>query len=314
MHARLGSPRLPAGAGSVRAAGLRAAVLAIVGAGLLLAAGLGWCAPTHAAGAEPVASIRAAVFSPGMSSVDVSLTSFAGTKTRLQVSNAAYALVSRYASVSAGLYVVTIRPHGAGLDSAPLLSWDLRAEPGQAYTVAIVGSAAAMRGTVLRDDLAAPKLGWGRLRVIQAASAAPTVQVRLVHGPALASYLTFTTSSGYTQVKAGTWQVAAHSISQPGLSIDATLSIRAGTVSSILLLDAPSGGLTMRAVLDAEAARPARGAVPAGGGGMAAVVSAPPAHNEPWPLRPAVVGALAGVVGTVLVGAAVRRRYRTPGT
>jgi hypothetical protein len=282
-----------------------------VGVGLLVAAALGWCAP-QAVGAEPTASIRAAVFSPGVSGVDVSLTSFAGNRIKLQVSNAAYALVSRYAAVSAGLYVVTIRPHGAGPDSAPLLSWDLRAEPGQAYTIAVVGSSAAMRGTVLRDDLAAPKPGWGRIRVIHAASAAPKAQVRLLHGPALAPYLSFTASSGYTQVKAGTWQLAARSIGQPELSTDATLPISAGSVTSILLLDGPSGGLTLRVVLDAAGARPARGAVPAGGGGMAEVVSAPAAHQNSWPVRPAAFVAVAGVGGVVLAGAAVRRRHRTP--
>jgi Domain of unknown function (DUF4397) len=282
----------------------------------LLAVLCGWSVPASATAApaapQDVASIRAADLSPGTTGLDVSLTSFAGNKVSLRVTNASYAVVSRYASVSAGLYLVAIRLHGSGPASAPRLTWNLDARPGNAYTVAVVGSGVGMHGVALHDDLTAPRTGFGRVRVIQAASMAAAADVRLVKGPALATNLPFTSSSGYTQVHAGTWQLIAHSIGERPVSADATLSVTAGTVTSILLLDAPNGGLTLRTVLDAESARPARGAVPAGGGGMASVISAPPAHDQPWIARPVTIAAGVGLVGLVVLIAAVRRR-RTVG-
>jgi Domain of unknown function (DUF4397) len=283
---------------------------------VLMAALCGWLLPASATAAplapaapQNVSSIRAADLSPGTTGLDVSLTSFAGNKVSLKVSNASYAVVSRYASVSAGLYLVAIRLHGAAAATAPVLTWNLDARPGQAYTVAVVGSGGGMRGVVLHDDLTAPRAGFGRVRVIQAASMAVAADVALVKGPALAKHLGFTSSGGYAQVRAGTWQLIARSTGQPPLTTDAMLSVTAGTVTSILLLDAPRGGLTLRTVLDAESARPARGAVPAGGGGMASVISAPLRGDQPWVTRPVTIAAASGA-GLLVLIMAVRRRRR----
>jgi hypothetical protein len=45
---------------------------------------------------------------------------------------------------------------------------------------------------------------------------------------------------------------------------------------------------------------------------MASVISAPPAHDQPWIARPVTIAAGVGLVGLVVLIAAVRRR-RTVG-
>jgi hypothetical protein len=95
-----------------------------------------------------------------------------------------------------------------------------------------------------------------------------------VNGPTLAAYLGFATTTSYTRVPAGTWPLKASSVQDPSLTTSSTVSIASGSVTSVLLLDGKSGGLAIRTVLDAASVPvPPKGAMPAGGGGMASVIS-----------------------------------------
>lgn len=254
--------------------------------------------------ADDDALIRAAHFSPDTPGVDVYLTGFAGGQTRLWVPDAEYGGVSPYQRVPAGLYVVSMRAHGASPSSAPVISWNLNVKAGQVYTTAAVGTNSKLRSIVLHDDLALPPAGQGRIRLVQAASRAPQAQVTAVDGPTVAKAAAFATTTGYTDVPAGTWSLQAKSVTTPSVSTDARVSVPAGTVTSVLLLDAPSGGITIRTVLDAAAAGTVPvGSVPAGGGGMAP--NRAPAHQ----LELSLLGLLAAAGGAGLVFA--RRRSPT---
>lgn len=244
-----------------------AAASAVLLAGLLAAVGL----TSPAAGAaDAPALIRAAHFSPDTPGVDVYLTGFAGKAARLWVPNAVYGAVTPYSSIPAGLYVVSMRAHGAPATSKPVISWNLDLKAGQAYTTAAIGSSASLRSIVLHDDLSLPARGTGKVRLIQAASRASRADVVAVGGPTVANQAPFATTTKYTAVKAGTWSLRATSVSTPTVSAAAKVSVASGAVSSVLLLDAPGGGITLRSVVDAAGAGVMPiGAVPAGGGGTA---------------------------------------------
>jgi len=277
------------------------------------AAVLGVAASEPAAGAPAeLAVIRAAHFSPDTPGVDVYLQPFSGGSLSLFVPNAAYAAVSPYRLVDPGLYLVTMRPHGAAPTTAALLSWTLDARAGQAYTIAGVGTGTARHGVVLHDELTQPPAGTGRVRVVQAASRAPKAMVVAVNGPTLAANLAFATTTGYTQVPAGTWPLRAHSAQDPSVATSATVSIASGSVTSVLLLDGKSGGLAIRTVLDAASAPvPPQGAVPAGGGGMASVISGH--SNRPHSDLARWLSGLAAMAGAVAGWIALARRQRRLG-
>ena len=230
-------------------------------------------APANAATTSaPPASIRAAHLSPDTPGVDIYLTSAAGS-TKLWMSDEKYGEVSPYVAVKPGIYTVAMRLHGASAKAPALMTWKLAAATGRAYTAAAVGTGAKRRGTVLFDNLIIPKAGTGRVRVIQAASEASRATVVAVHGPIVAQNTAFATSTGYAQVPAGTWPLKATVAGKPSLTAQSSVSVASASVTSILLLDAPKGGLTLKTVVDAAGARTApTGAVPAGGGSTATTV------------------------------------------
>ncbi|HEY2044361.1 MAG TPA: DUF4397 domain-containing protein [Jatrophihabitans sp.] len=234
-----------------------------------VAFGLIGTGPAAAAPSDP-ALIRVAHFSPDTPGVDVYLTAFSGGTASLWVPNAAYGGVSAYKQVAPGIYVVSMRPHGAAPSTPAAVSWNIQVAGGQAYTAAAIGSNSSLKTIVLHDDLTLPPNGTGRVRVVQAASRAPTANIAAVGGVTVAQAVPFASTTGYTSVPAGSWTLRATDPGSPAVSTTAQLSVASGTVLSILLLDAKGGGITMRSVLDAASAgTPPSGSVPGGGGGTA---------------------------------------------
>jgi hypothetical protein len=280
-------------------------------AGILAGAALLAVGPSPASAAPTQSLIRAAHFSPTTPGVDVYLTPFSGGATKTAwLSNVTYGTVSGYESLASGTYTVAMRLAGAPASSAPALSWVLDAKPGAAYTIAGVGAGASVRGVVISDDPAVPQAGSGLVRVIQAASRAPVLSVRGVGGPVIAAGAQFASVTSYTNVAAGTLRVQAASTSDPSISADTTVTVKSGQVSTILLLDDPTRGITARVLVDAaaDAAVPV-GSINAGGGGTATVTTGSSSVGK-WL-------SLAGITGALLVGAAAfiivsARRSRRP--
>jgi hypothetical protein len=210
--------------------------------------------------------VRAAHFSPTTPGVDVYLSPFSG-EGKLWLSSVKYGTVSPYFSLTPGLYTVALRLHGHAATEPPALQWTLDAVAGRAYTVAGVGAGNSVKGVVIHDDLSTPSDGTGRVRVIQAASRAPTLTVTATQGDqVVAKDVAFATTSPYSTVKSGDLSHAAtdscqshrHRRRRPALGI------RSGT-------DAQGSGIEMQAIVDsASAANPPKGPVSAGGGGTAA--------------------------------------------
>ncbi|PZS36711.1 MAG: peptidase [Pseudonocardiales bacterium] len=269
----------------------------IAAIGLLFGTALASC-PSPAGAAEPDALVRGAHFSPDTPGVDVYLTAFAGGMTKLWLSSVGYGDVSAYQRVTPGMYAVAMRPHGAAASTPAALSWTLKAGAGRSYTAAAVGMNKQLKGIVLRDELAQPRAGTGSLRVIQAASMAPHVDVMAQGGPAIARAAAFATQTTYTAVPAGRVSILARSLEKPAMQASAHVTVAAGSIGTVVVLDTPAGGITLHALLDAAGASAVPvGSVPAGGGGTAAA----PAQRTSWlALGVTVAGVLAAVAGLAL--------------
>lgn len=270
-------------------------VLRVSAAACLVLAPAFFGTATAAGAASPAALLRGAHFSPDTPGVDVYLTAFAGGTATLWLSKVGYGDVSGYQRVTPGVYAVSMRPHGAAASTPAALSWTLNARAGKAYTAAAIGMNEHLKGIVLRDDLTQPSSGNASFRVIQAASRAPHVDVVAQGGPTIARGAAFGTQTGYTTVAAGSWPLVAHSIEAPTLQARADVSVQAGTVETVVVLDSTSG-ITLRTVRDAAGSRkvPA-GAVPAGGGGPAAT-----APTDSAALGLTIAGGVAALAGLTL--------------
>jgi Domain of unknown function (DUF4397) len=252
----------------MRRSSVRAALL--VAAAALLGPAAVALAPSASATAPGFAIVRGAHFSPDTPGVDVYLTSLAGGTSTLWLSGVGYGDVSPYNRLPAGVYAVSMRPHGAAASTPAALSWTLNAQADNAYTAAAVGMNAQLHGIVLHDELNPPASGSGRVRVIQAASRAPQATIQAHNGPTVASDVPFATATAYSTVAAGTWPVTVTATGGAPLTATATVPVKSASVNSIVVLDAKGSGLDTRTITDAAGAAVApTGAVPAGGGGTA---------------------------------------------
>lgn len=161
-----------------------------------------------------------------------------------------YGEVGSYRALPAGSYAVSVRPAGAPPDTPPALSAVVDVPAGGARTLALSGTFAELALTPLPDDLTAPAGGTARVRVLAAAATAPTVDVLVDPGPALATGLAFAGASGYTAVPAGPATVR---LTSGGTGTAVPVDLAPGTVVSLLVLDAPGGGPTARVLVDAVA-------------------------------------------------------------
>jgi len=302
-------------------------------AALVAMAGVLALAP--AAGAAPgdttaTAWVRAAHLVPGLGTMRITLTPFAGaaagtvtkpgtpvapTRDGMRVVQPAakYGEAGEYRQIPQGLYTVQVLPVDAPAGSTPLLTGTLDANGDQAYTLAALGSKASPRVQVIADDLRAPAAGKAKVRLLAASTAAQRVTVTAAGGPTLAEGAQFGQPTGYAAVPAGSWSLKVYGSSPSRGSAmrttntTGTVSLDAGNVYTVLVLDQEGGnGLRLMPLLDAAgmAVMPAKG-VQTGAGG-----TAPPAATT-WG-DPAAGLSLAAAGGLTLLVLALRRRTSQP--
>ncbi len=248
--------------------------------------------PLAAATADEGGQLRLAHLSPDTPSVDVYVDSVADPAAGQVFTAVGYGTVSEYRTVPAGTYAISTRAAGAGPDTPPVLSTTVEVAPGTARTVAGVGPFADVGLEVLEDDLTPPAAGAARLRVVAAASTAPTLDVAVPGGPQVADDVAFADATGYVDVPAGDTGITV--TPDGGQATDLPVGVAAGSVYSVLVLDRPGGGLTVRTVLDAAgSAVVPSGGVEAGAGGAA------PAGDPSASVAPTAVG------GSLVAGAAL---------
>ena len=208
--------------------------------------------------------IRLAHLSPNTPAVDVYLYSFDNSTAMIVLHHVAYGTVSPYESVQAGDYSVAMRAAGASATSQPVLSTSVTIAAGHAYTVAGMGPESGLRLQVLDDDLTTPS-GQALVRVIQASLKQQVVNVKL-GSTSLASSLKFASVSAYQAVTPGTESV---SVSAGGTDANSSVTLAAGTVHTLVVLDGASG-LEIVNLEDASGSgQPPLGGVGTGFGGTA---------------------------------------------
>lgn len=219
------------------------------------------------AAADTTTYLRLAHLSPDTPEVDVYVASVADPNLSILVlPGVDYGTLSDYQALPSGQYVVSMRPAGAAPSTQPVIATTLSATTGSAYTVAGVGPFADLGLTVLTDDLSLPPAGQARARVIQASASEPMVDISVLGGGSLGEDVEFATTTPYRNVTAGEWKLRVTADSQTLAEIPIT--VQAGAVYSILILDTPSGlALGMQVDATAPTVVPA-GAVETGGGGL----------------------------------------------
>jgi Domain of unknown function (DUF4397) len=255
---------------------------------------------TPPASGQSAGWIRLAHLSPDAFDVDVYVAPFRGGN-QVVLRKVGYGDVSGHQRLAPGRYTVSMRPAGASPSTPAILSKELEVAEGQAYTVAGMGMAKALRLDVLRDDLTIPPSGKSRVRVIQASARAASATVTL--GDVTAGPVQFASASKYVQVPAGRLSVGVKP--ESGSAGTQALDLRPGAVYSLALLDAPKSGIRVVRLLDAAGSGRMPASVNAGYGG-AASGSEPPGRGAAL----AAAGLLLGA-GVVLTGYA-RRNGRTP--
>lgn len=243
--------------------------------------------------------VRLAHLSPNTPAVDVYLYSFGDPSAEQVLHHVGYGVVSPYESLAAGEYTVAMRAAGAAATTKPVLSASLTVAPGGAYTVAGLGPESGLQLEVLKDPLATPS-GKVLVRVIQASLQQHEVTVTWNGQPAVTN-LAFGSVSSYQAVlpAAATLHVAGQSE-----SANSTITLAAGTVHTIVVLDG-SKGLVLDNFVDAagSAEQPA-GGVATGLGGTAPRMPSP----LPWL---SLIGA--GLLLTLAGGFGIRLRPRPRG-
>jgi hypothetical protein len=258
---------------------------------------------TQVAVAAPFASasthvgwIRLAHLSPNTPAVDVYLYSFGNPKAEIVLHHVAYGDVSPFEQVAAGDYTVAMRVAGAPRRSKPVLSTAVSIAPGHAYTVAGMGPYPAVRLQVIPDRLRTPR-GKALVRVIQASMQQTTVTVT-AGKTVLAPNLKFASVTSFVAVSPGTWSIRAKGSSK---SVTASISLAAGTIHTIVVLDEP-GKLALTDLLDAAGSKvdPAGGPVT----GLGGTAAQPGQALLPWAAA-AAAGLAMALTGTVMLS---RRR------
>ena len=227
--------------------------------------------------------LRVAHLSPGTPAIDVSITALTGsdpvTDPGTDLASALeYGEVGAFTEFPPGRYAVSLRAAGSGRTTPPALSEQVVVPPGGAVTVALTGPFADAGLQTLPDDLSPPPPGSARIRVLAAAAGAQAVDLSRADGQVLASGLLLGEAGDPVTVAAG--PAVLRLDAGPG-SVDVPADLAPGSVATLLVLDRPDGGVTLRVVVDAAAPAVAPvGGVEAGGG-----------PSAPWVWWP--VGALA---------------------
>ena len=252
-------------------------------------------AASAAAAAGPDGWVRIAHLSPQAPAMDMYVYPFGNPGRPLVLKDVSYGAVSAYMAVSPGQYTVAMRGFGAPASSKPALTTSFMVGAGAAYTLAALGPDPGLRTEVLRDQMTTPA-GQAVVRVLQASLRQHLVTVS--YGPdVLARQLAFGAATSYTAVSPGARTVR---FAAAGQHAAMPVTLPAGTVHTIVVLD-DSSGLKVDAVTDAAGSQiMPKGAVSAGFGGTAPRL---PANPAPW---------LMLIAAGVLLAAAGLARLRRP--
>ena len=206
--------------------------------------------------------------SPETGGADVWVTPVGGTQSEF-AHDVTYGEITKYTTVPAGTYAVTMHPTGV-TTGKPLLAGNLTLAPSGIYTVIVTGPTNHLVDKVLDDNLVPPPSGRSKVRIIQASTTAGSPTIKAVPQPTLATHLAYAAVTGYGVVPHGTWRLQISS--EPKLH--PTVTLAANTTYTLLVLNAPKDSVAVRTTVDAIPPAPAATAA-------SATAATPPASAAP---------------------------------
>lgn len=251
-----------------------AALVAALIAGLALVTGFGAAPASAATSGAGTGWLRLAHLSPDTPGTDVRLSSFAAAEPEVVLENVTFGTVSDFQRVPVGFYTVSMVPAGSPPDTTPVLTASIEVASNDCYTVVALGRNAELTAKVFADERLPPPPGQARVRLIQAATAAPAVDVVTAEGVDIAQDTAFGTAAPYTAVPAGQRTIEVTPTGGGQKPVTANVELPAGSVSTLLVLDDPAAGLAVRTLVDSTG----MSQMPAGG--------ADTGYGPPQPLRP----------------------------
>jgi hypothetical protein len=251
-----------------------AALFAALMAALALVTGLG-AAPASAASGVGTGWLRLAHLSPDTPGTEVRLSSFQAAEPEVVLENVTFGTVSDFQRVPVGFYTVSMVPAGSPPDTTPVLTASIEVASDDCFTVVALGRNAELTAKVFADERVPPPPGHARVRVIQAATAAPAVDVATAEGVNVAQDTAFGTAAPYTAVPAGQRTIEVTPIGGGQAPVTTNVELPAGSVATLLVLDDPAAGLTVRTLVDSTGLSQ----MPAGG---ADTGYGPPQPLSPW--------------------------------
>jgi hypothetical protein len=198
-----------------------------------------------ASAAPATAEVRVAHLSPETGGADVWVTPVGGTQTEF-AHDVTYGETTKYTSVPAGTYAVSMHPTGV-TTGKPLLAGNLTLAPGGVYTVVVTGPTNHLVDKVIDDELAPPPSGQSKVRIIQGSTTAGSPTIKAVPHPTLATHLAYSAVTGYGVVPHGDWTIQIST--EP--KMHPTVNLAANTTYTLLVLNGPNHSVTIRTTVDA---------------------------------------------------------------
>ena len=227
-----------------------AALFAALIAALALVTGFGAAPASAATAGAGTGWLRLAHLSPDTPGTDIRLSSFDAAEPEVVLENVTFGTVSDFQRVPAGFYTVSMVPAGSPPDTTPVLTASIEVAPNDCFTVVALGRNADLTAKVFADERVAPPAGQARVRLIQAATAASAVDVATAEGVDVAQDTAFGTASPYTAVPAGQRTIEVTPTGGSQEPVTANVDLPAGSVATLLVIDDPAAGLTVRTLVD----------------------------------------------------------------
>lgn len=198
-------------------------------------------------GPAQIAQVRVVHASPDAPNVDVLVDDATA------LTNVAFRASSGFLEVSAGARRLRVRATGT---STTVIDATVPFANGGAYTVLATGLLSDISPVVAEDNLTDPAAGQVKLRVIHAAPAAAGVDVYATAPGAdintatpVLTNVAFRAVSNYLSVPAGTYQIRVTPTGTKTVAIDATLTLAAGQIRTVVAKDAVGGGAPLAPVV-----------------------------------------------------------------
>lgn len=198
--------------------------------------------------------LRLGHFSPDTKAVDVRVSALRGGSVLFELNDVAYGDVSTYQSLAPGSYTISMVAAGSADWTNVALSDTVTIDAASATTVAAYGPSDDLKVRAFSDDLAGPTAGNARIRLVQASTLTPTVDVSTTTGLSIARGARAGSATAYAEVPAGAWTLSLTGQGTDARITDsANVDVAAGSVTTLFVLDTADGGLTILPVVDSAA-------------------------------------------------------------